>query len=451
MLLPLYDGVRGRHYSHYRRLLEKSQWWPREKVLAYQWSEISRLLDHVFAHVPYYRQKYREAGIERGDVRGLADFAQLPVLTRNEIQEHREELCAANVTERLPHATGGSSGTPTRFYMTYDSYEWRTAASHRAYSWSGSGLGEPSLYLWGAPIGRTPRLKKAKNDAFHALQREKIFNTFCQTPELWQHVYEWHRRHHPVLIVGYVASLEGYAAYISQLALAPPAPRAVVSAAEPLPETTRRRIEAALGAPVFNTYGSREFMSIAGECSAHQGLHINVENLVVEASGQAGEGASDILITDLHNYAMPFVRYSIGDMGVLDDSPCQCGRGLPLIRSIDGRKLEVLRTPDGRVVPGEIFPHLMKEFPEIREYQARQVELNHIVVSAVLDEPLSAAHRVLMGTELRKVFGSDLQIDFERVDAIPRLASGKRRVTIGLGDQDCTGLSMHAASAQARK
>ncbi|MGD0579297.1 MAG: phenylacetate--CoA ligase family protein [Bryobacteraceae bacterium] len=433
LFLPLYYGIRGRHYARYRRLLEQSQWQPRTEVLAFQWRKLSCLLDHVFAHVPYYRQKYAAAGIQRGDIRGLADFSRLPVLTRDEIRVHREDLCAANVAQLLPHATGGSSGVPTRFYITRDSYDWRTAAAHRAYSWSGCGLGELTLYLWGAPIGAPPRWKLAKVHAFNALQRQEIVSTFSQSPALWQRVYAWHCRRRPALIVGYVSSLEAYAEYLAAQSLTPPPPRAVISAAEPLAAATRRRVEASLAAPVYNTYGSREFMSVAAECSAHAGLHIHAENLVVETALPAAAGASDILITDLHNYGMPFVRYAIGDMGVLDDSPCECGRGLPRIRSIEGRTLEVLRTPDGRVVPGEIFPHLMKEFPEIREFQARQLALDHIVISAVLDQPLSAAHRELMESELRKVFGPGLRIDLERLDTIPPLASGKRRVTIGLG------------------
>jgi phenylacetate-CoA ligase len=433
LLLPLSYGIRGRHYARYRRLLERSQWWPRAELLAFQWNELSHLLDHVFAQVPYYQRKYTAAGIARGDIRSLADFARLPVLTRDEIREHREELRAAHGAQLLPHATGGSSGAPTRFYITRDSYDWRTAATHRAYSWSGCELGQLTLYLWGAPIGAPPRWKRAKVRAFNAIQKQKIISTFSQSPALWQQVYDWHRRRRPALIVGYTSSLEAYAGYLAEHGLKPPPPHALINAAEPLPETSRRRIEAPLGAFVFNTYGSREFMSVAAECNAHQGLHCHAENLVVETARPDAQQPSDILITDLHNYGMPFVRYAIGDLGVLDPSPCPCGRGLPRIRSLDGRTLEVLRTPDGRIVPGEVFPHLMKEFPEIREFQARQLALDHIVVSAVLDEPLSAAHRELMESELRKVFGPRLRIDFERVDAIPRLPSGKRRVTIGLG------------------
>ncbi len=433
LFLPLSYGLRGRHYGRYRRLLERSQWLPREQVLALQWSELSRLLDHVFTHVPYYQRKYKAAGIERADIRSLADFARLPFLTRQEIQEHREELRAANVARLLPHSTSGSSGSPTHFYITLDSYDWRTAATHRAYSWSGCTLGELTLQLWGAPIGAPPRWKRMKVRTFNALQRIHIVSSFSQSPALWQRVYEWSCRRRPVLIVGYASSLEAYAAYLVEHALQPPPPRSLISGAELMPAPVRQRVETALGAPLFNTYGSREFMSIAAECAAHQGLHVHAENLVVETARPAEEGPSDILVTDLHNYGLPFVRYLIGDTGIMDHSPCPCGRGLPRIRSIDGRSMDMLRTPDGRVVPGMLFIHLMKEFPEIRDYQARQLAPDRLAISTVLDRPISAAHRELLNSELRKVFGPVMQFDFETVDAIPRLPSGKKRITIGLG------------------
>ena len=432
LILPLYYGARGRHYARYRRFLEKSQWQSYTELLEFQWNELSRLLDHVFAHVPHYQRKYRAAGIERGDIRNVQDFARLPALTRLEIREHREDLRADNVAHLLPHSTGGSSGSPTQFYLTLDSYDWRTAASHRAYSWSGCTLGEVTLYLWGAPIGSPPRWKSAKVRAFNLLQRQRMFSTFSQSPALWRSIYEWSCRHRPALIVGYVSSLEAFASYLTEFGLRPPPPRAVIGAAEPLTGAARQGIESSLGAPVFNTYGSREFMSIAAECNVHAGLHINVENLVVETATPSTELASDILVTDLHNYGMPFLRYAIGDLGILDGSPCECGRGLPRIRSIEGRTLEVMRTPDGRVVPGEVFPHLMKEFNEVREYQVRQVALDHIVISAVLASPLSDTHQQLLEQELRKVFGMATRVELQPVDSIPRLPSGKRRITIGL-------------------
>jgi phenylacetate-CoA ligase len=192
-------------------------------------------------------------------------------------------------------------------------------------------------------------------------------------------------------------------------------------------------VEEALGVPVFNTYGSREFMSIGGECEYGGGLHVHAENLVVETRDESAADPSEILITDLHNYGMPFVRYETGDLGRLAGGACCCGRGLPVLAAIDGRVLDVLRTVDGRTVPGEFFPHLLKDIPEIAEFRVEQKRSDRLIILAVLTRPLSAGSRNLLRREVANVFGAGTVCELEPVDRIPPLKSGKRRVTVGMG------------------
>ena len=434
VLVPAYDRVRGREYAQRRRFLGESQWWDRDRVAQFQWSELQRLVRHAFASVPYLQQKYRAAGITVEDIRTVADFRRLPTLTRDEINAHARELCStAYAGKLLPHATGGSSGTPTRFFRTYESYDWRTAAKDRVYEWSGWHLGESSVYLWGAPVGAVSRKQTWKAHAFERLQRQVVINTFSQTDDLWRRVHAEIARVRPVLVVGYVSSLEQFASFVDAHGLRLPAIRAVIAAAEPLFAPTRALVERALQAPVFNTYGSREFMSIAGECSEHGGLHVNSENLFVETRGDDPNESSEILVTDLHNYGMPFIRYDTGDCGRISNRPCPCGRGLPLLDAIEGRVLDLLKTVDGRRVPGEFFPHLLKEVPELAQYRVEQQSLDRIVISAVLSQPLSENSQALLRSEIGKVFGSSTSWEIRPVDTIPALPSGKRRVTVGLG------------------
>jgi phenylacetate-CoA ligase len=435
-LLPLHNFVRRRKYVAYRRSLEESQWWPRERLLELQWAELAALLKHAFETVPYYRRKYAAAGIRLKDIRSRDDFAKLPPLTRQEVNEHREELRSETFRSKLmDKATGGSSGVPTRFYITMDSYDWRTAASERAYSWTGCRLGERSVYLWGAPVGKTRRLETWKVEAYHLLNRQLYVNTFVQSERFWQESYDRIRRFRPRLLVGFVSSVEQFCRYLQATGQTLEGIHAVITAAEMLSEPVRAGIERMIGAPVFNTYGSREFMSIAGECDRHRGLHVHSENLNVETALPPSAGPSEILVTDLHNYGMPFLRYAIGDTGVLESRSCDCGRGLPLLRSIDGRVFDVLRTRDGRVVPGEFFPHLLKEIPEIKEFQIEQKSLEKIILRVVLSAPPSQSSRDLIASETNKMFGTGTSVGVEEVDRLPRLTSGKRRVTIGLGQQ----------------
>jgi len=432
VLLPSFDRIRSRRYVEHTRFLEASQWWEPERLMAFQWAELRNLLRHAFDSVPYYRRKYRAAGASFSDIRTWDDFRRLPTLTREEIRQHRDQLCSTSYAGKLlPHATGGSSGVPARFYRTYESYDWRTAAKDRVYSWSGLHVGDQSVHLWGAPVGAVPRHQMWKTRLQEALERRRILNTFSQTEELWVRVHAEICRYRPAAIVGYVSSLQQFAEFLGRTKRSIPRVKGVIAAAEPLFESVRRSIEESFQSPVYNTYGSREFMSLAGECEQRDGLHINSENVVVEAGSDIDEPAN-IIVTDLHNYGMPFIRYEIGDLGNLKDGRCACGRGLPRLRGIEGRVMDTLRTADGRVVPGVFFPHLLKEIPEVAQFRVEQQDRDRIVISAVMTRELSGPSRELLNREIGKVFGSEIKCDVEPVKEIPALASGKRRVTVGM-------------------
>jgi len=434
ILIPGYNRLRGRSYFRHRAFLEESQWWSPQRLREFQWKELQQLLKHAFENVPYYRQKYAGAGIALEDIRTWDDFARVPPLTRQEVNEHRAQLCAKNYSGKLlPEATGGSSGTPTRFFITQESYDWRAATTDRAYAWSGCRLGEPVLYLWGAPIGSQTAWARAKDGLFHWLRRELIISTFSQNQEFWDRTWARCVAFQPRFIVGYVGSLEQFVRHADGRAGRLRKLRAVLAAAETLHEHVRRQVEQTLHVPLFNTYGSREFMSMAVECDRHQGLHVNSENILLETDRPGEEGPSEFLVTDLHNYGMPFIRYRIGDVGLLDYKGCPCNRGLPKIQAIVGRTLDVLRGKDGRIIPGEFFPHLLKDIVEVSEFQVEQKSLEHIVLSVVLTRPMSTGSDALLKNELRKVFGDAANLEIRTVSSIPLRASGKRRVTVGLG------------------
>jgi phenylacetate-CoA ligase len=175
-------------------------------------------------------------------------------------------------------------------------------------------------------------------------------------------------------------------------------------------------------------------MLIASECDRRQGLHVSADHVLVETLDAGGEpvegGPGQVTLTDLHNYAMPLVRYRNGDLATGAPGSCACGRGLPLLARIEGRELDLIRTPDGRIVPGEFFPHLMKDFGGVREFQVEQRALDEVEFRLVCPAPLPGEERRRLVQQVRHRLGAQVRVRLREVDAIPRTASGTRRVTI---------------------
>ena len=210
--------------------------------------------------------------------------------------------------------------------------------------------------------------------------------------------------------------------------------------AEKLYEFQRSVIERVFGAPVFETYGSREFMLIGAECTEHRGLHITAEHLLVEVLSddgtptRAGE-EGNVVITDLYNYGMPFVRYANGDRAIAGFEECACGRGLPVLRKVVGRRLDMLRGVDGRILPGEFFPHLVKDFPAVRRFQVVQEESARVRF-AMVEDGMSLADRARLERLVRGALGPGMRVDFEPMDHIPLTAAGKLSVVINRVPQE---------------
>ena len=197
----------------------------------------------------------------------------------------------------------------------------------------------------------------------------------------------------------------------------------------------RTTIENAFGCPVFNTYGCREFMLVASQCRLCGELHVNADHLLVELCGTRaigdGRETGEIVITDLHNWGMPLLRYENGDVATRAPARARsCAIGLPTLQRIDGRKLDMLRTRDGHMLPGEFFPHLLKDIPGVVRFQVIQERLDAFILLVVAGSEFGFDQENSIRAELAKVLGSATLLEIRRVDDIPATPSGKRRVTI---------------------
>lgn len=436
VLLPLFDGpIKGRRTLQYWRAAEESQWWSRAQLEEFQLRALQNLLRHAANSCPYYAQLWHERGLDVRRVTSLDDFRAWPLITRETIREHRLQMRSRLPIRLLTKATGGSSGEPLQFDLCHDSNDRRTAMMYRGYGWAGGAPGSKQLYIWGSHVGKAPAWKLWKAALHHRLDRHLMLSCFDFTPEKMESHWQALKRYRPDVIIAYTNPVYEFARFLKERNYRPEVGRSVIVGAEKLHGFQRRMIEDVFQVPVFETYGSREVMLIGAECDLHTGLHLSMENLLVEILDDDGRPVApgeegNVVVTDLFNYGMPFIRYVNGDRAVAASEPCPCGRGLALLKKVAGRRLDVLETPDGRKIPGEFFPHLIKEFPTVRRFQVVQERRESITIKLVSAGGFTLADRQFLMDEIRRAAGSGIEIDLQFVSDIPLTRAGKHNVVI---------------------
>jgi len=240
-------------------------------------------------------------------------------------------------------------------------------------------------------------------------------------------------KYNPEVIVSYTSPLFMLAKFILRNNIQMCPIKSIITGAEGLNEEQRQVIEKAFKCPAYNTYGSRETMLIGAECQVQNGFHVNIDHLVVETLDRnletIKEVPGEVAVTDLSNYGMPFIRYINGDIATLTDSTCSCKNPLPMMKMINGRKLDVLKSSDGSLIPGEFFPHLMKDQPSVIKYQVIQKCLTQLNLNIITDDGFSTEHRSEILSNFAELKTS-LNLNINIVDDIELTKSGKHRVTI---------------------
>jgi len=401
--------------------------------------ELKLLTEELFQHrvrsaldrFPAYADRVRKHFGEIPEAGRRIVPAALPVWTRQDQCALFLSLPGAPVPGSFVHATGGSTGEPTRFYATRESYEWRSAVADRGYSWAGAEEGRTSYYVWGSPIKPLPALRRLKVDLEHMIQRRRYFDSFLFNEARKRSCCHEINRFKPGALVGYAGNLVDLAFYVrARAGVLRWKAHSLVTGAEGLQPGQRELLEETLADEVFMSYGSREFMLIGMECSHHKGYHVSSDNLFVEVVDEAGQPMAPgqtgrILVTDLRNEANPFVRYEIGDLGAWATEPCSCGLPFPLLARVEGRIQEYLVAADGARMTALFIPHLMKEFVWIRGYQLEQERVGMVRVNVLSDEDPGVSAVNDLVAALQAKLGMKTRVDVVRVSALQKSASGK--------------------------
>ncbi len=416
----------------YLHEFKQTQFFSAEAIRELQWQRLRSLLHHAYAQCPFYRVRFDRTGLAPHDFRGLDDLRSLPILEKRDIQEQIPDMVARNWprSDLIANQTGGSTGAPVPFYLSKARKCSRAAATLRHNHWAGWRIGDRAAVIWGAPRDRP-------SDSWRAwlrgvLLREPLWlDTANITEESLTQFHTELLRYRPRIIQAYARSAVLFARYLKAHGLTPHRPYSIITSAEVLEAEERRLLEEVFGCPVFNRYGCREVSVVASECSAHRGLHVMAEGLYIEIETPHGPAApgeiGSILVTDLLNYAMPLIRYRIGDVGAWASGPCPCGRGLPRLERVAGRVTDFLVGCDGRLVSGVyLATYVVAQRPSLGQVQILQRKAGSLTYRIKPGRDFHPDKDLeYLRTTTRCYLGAEMKIDSEVVEEMPVEPSGK--------------------------
>ncbi len=435
VLFPVFEGaIKRRPTCRYYRDLSRQQDLTPDALRDLQRAKLNALLRHCRDTVPFYRDLFARAGLDVGRVFDLEPLRQYGVaISKEDVRSAGPALISTRYEARrlLPNETSGSTGAPAVFYSDPDGQCLRVATKIRAEEWIGKPLGTPTTLVWGHR-GKRGLLRRLKQAAHWRFQNYQFFSAYDVGEENLVRTLGAMKSFRTRFLECYVTAAYLMAKVVVKYRLTPPRLDGVVIGGEQLADVQKTVIEGAFGCPVYNRYGSSEFMNVACECRRREGLHVNADNLLVEVLDTAGrpvvDEPGDLVITDLNNFAHPLVRYAIGDRAVLSSRRCGCGRVFPLLERLAGRRSERLRMADGRDIHDMFFVWELSLAPGLRKFQVVQKTLTAVEVNLETDGgvPREQTSRfVLDKLDGLRARGVDVRLNY--VDAVPLTRAGKWR------------------------
>ena len=434
ILFPFHERIKKHDSVKVRKEMESSQWWNDKLLREFQFSKLCQLLKHAQAHVPYYRKLFSETGFKPENIRSISDLTQIPLLDKSIIRNNSEEIKSEIARDLDRFNTGGSSGEPLIFYIGKKRVSHDVAAKWRATRWWGVDIGDPEIVVWGSPIELNVQdnIRILRDQLF----RTKLLPAFEMSEQKLDSFLGQIRAMRPKMLFGYPSALSHIATHaeakgqnMNDLGI-----QVAFVTSERLYDEQRLQINRTFSCPVANGYGSRDAGFIAHECP-QGGMHITAEDIIVEIVNPNGKSlppgeSGEIVVTHLATEDFPFIRYRTGDIGILDTNICSCGRGLPMLKEIQGRSTDFLTAQDGTIMHGLALVYILRDLPQIYAFKIVQESLDLTNVYIVSENGLSQEIREKIELEFKNRLGKNVKISILEVAEISAEKSGKFRYVV---------------------
>ena len=370
ILLPVGDLIYGSCIHRKLKEFRCNDKLTRERILEIQNEKIRKLVFHCYENVPYYRDVFTSRGLKPSDIQTGEDLYKLPILTKQIIRDHYNELFATNADAKriIKSSTGGSTGTPIQF--SKDAKEWseQKAATLRAWEWYGLRLGDKIFSLGGNSIVQKKNPFSLKNLYDMIIMRNIKHSSADVTDEGMMAHYKSLMKLKPKAIRGYGSSIYILARFIEKEHLPICPLKVILTTGEVLVPEYRRKMEEVFNAPVFDEYGAGDGGILSHECTLRDGLHIEETLCYIEITDKKGNVLPDgtpgfVTTTDLENYVFPFLRYHVGDMAYIKPGECTCGLKSRRFGEVLGRAGRLVYNKQGVPISPTMFLFMM--YPDL--------------------------------------------------------------------------------------
>lgn len=426
------EKMRKTNGMHYYKKYKQSQWGSQQQLTSSQFKKLTELISHAYKHVPYYKDYMEKAEIEPKDIISLKDLNKLPIVDKAEIKLHKREMVTNNIEDynAAEKRTGGSTGEPLKYYVPKLSHSLMWANLWRGWSVTGYQPGDKIAILAGGSLLSGFDVKRK---LYYYLNNWIPFSSYNMSEKTMKSYVRKLKKGNVKFLYGYASSAYELANFMIKRGESIQLD-GVITTSEVLFPHYRKAIEMAFTCKVFDQYGANDGGVTAFECEQHEGLHIGMERCLVEIVDEEGNSVPDgvegrILLTDLSNYAMPFIRYEVGDYGAISTKPCPCGRGLIRFTHIKGRQQEFIYSAGNRKVHGGFFSTTFRQYDAIEQFQVIQDNVGEVRVRLKLSDSRFEQNierirrRILEQAELNKV-------NLEITDNFEKTRGGKHKFVI---------------------
>ena len=415
--------------------VNQNQYWGEEHIYDYQLTELKKIVKHAYDNVPFYRKTMQAMGMKPEDFESLNDITNFPVISKKEIMADSDSFLAKDFScyHPMERSTGGTTGVPFKYYTDTKSWGLYWATKIMSFSWGGYRFGADKI----AVLKGGSMLRKGdfslKTHFWKYLHNYYTIPIMNMTSESTKYYFDQIVKRKIRFIRGFPSALFTFARHLDNEGIRYDM-KGIFTSAEMLYDHQRQLIERVFGRSIIDLYGCGDGKAGAYQCELHQGYHVNIETSYMEILGPSGEETrpgeeGEIVVTSLHDYAMPLIRYAPGDRAIKGKAKCECGRTRPILDKIIGRTADLFELPNGRTLNGLSIP-IEDWIEKVEKFQLIH-ELPDLIRLKIIPKPsYSKKDEKAIMDLLRYNAGEGIDICINIVDEIEHTSGGKFRYVI---------------------